>query len=35
MTISEMLAVINNEVGRPIVKDEGKKTLANPYKFIR
>lgn len=35
MTIREMLAVINKEVGRPIVKDGGKKILANPFKFIR
>ena len=34
MKISEMLAVINNEAGRPIVKDGEKKILANPYKFI-
>ena len=30
MKISEMLAVINNEAGRPIVKDGEKKILANP-----
>lgn len=35
MTIREMLVVINKEVGRPIVKDGGKKILANPYKFVR
>ena len=34
MTISEMLVLINNKIGRPLVKDEGKKILANPYKFI-
>ena len=34
VTISEMLIVINKEVGRVIVKDGGKKILANPYKFI-
>lgn len=34
MTISEMLDVINKEIGKPIVKDGGKKILANPYKFI-
>ena len=34
MTISEMLEVINKEVGKSIVKDGGKKILAHPYKFI-
>lgn len=34
MTISEMLEVINKEMGRPIVKDGGKKILAYPFKFI-
>lgn len=24
----------NNEIGKPIVKDGGKKILANPFKFI-
>lgn len=30
-----MLVQINNEIGRPIVKDGGKKILANPFKFVR
>lgn len=34
MTISEMLNLINKEIGRPLIKDGRKKILANPYKFI-
>lgn len=32
MTIPEMLMVVNNEVGIPIVKGERITILANPYK---
>lgn len=35
MNTNEMLVQINNEIGRPIVKNGGKKILANPFKFIR